>query len=444
MYKFLQLIIIIWSISAVAGCSTSTPIPAPTFTAMASLPSASTTVPSATTTASITETPVSSATATFLSKSSPTPYAGPNTLLYIQDDNRLFSIQGDGSNQHEIAQGIQFTVSPDKKKMVYRTAETNASNQDEMVVLDLEQEKIIYRWRIPGYCEGFFMSSRFAWSPDSQRIAFILVRYDLVDPAPDCKLEYNLEDWGIYQIDLTSANITHPSLLDSYFGSWSAGMGLLYSPDGSKIRLDTYSPMFDTETWEPVAQEPHYGALQLCDRPEKVSICDGYNLCIHGQKNDEKARHLTSYQTPGEAITTFKLFSNCSAIAYQTDDRMLHILSLSSEDDISIGTNVWEYFIAPDNSKIVFYEQDRFLEEANVFIISSDGSNKYPIARFPRRNAAINGPLMALSPTGEKVAFVNRDGIAIMDLDGNNFVQLVNLPDGAPTDKISLEILGWH
>jgi hypothetical protein len=92
----------------------------------------------------------------------------------------------------------------------------------------------------------------------------------------------------------------------------------------------------------------------------------------------------------------------------------------------------------------VFYEQDRFLEDANIFVVSSNGSNKYSIVQFPQRNAAIYGPLMALSPTGERVAFVNRDGIAIMDLDGHGFVQLVNLPDGVPTDRISLEILGWH
>lgn len=31
-----------------------------------------------------------------------------------------------------------------------------------------------------------------------------------------------------------------------------------------------------------------------------------------------------------------------------------------------------------------------------------------------------------------------------MDLDGKDFVQIVNLQDGAPAEKISLEILGWH
>jgi hypothetical protein len=30
------------------------------------------------------------------------------------------------------------------------------------------------------------------------------------------------------------------------------------------------------------------------------------------------------------------------------------------------------------------------------------------------------------------------------DLDGNDFMQLVHIPDGAPVDKISLKILDWY
>src|SRR6266511_1871166 len=174
-------------VSGVVGCSTFTPVPTRTAIATETPTSAKTPVPSAT----VTSTP----------EPSPTPYNGPNTVLYIQDDNQLFSIHADGSNQHEIAQGLNFSISPDKKKIVYRTAQTSASDQDEMIVLDVEQEKIVFRWRIPGYCEGFFMSSWFTWSPDSRRIAFILVPYDTVNPAPDCDLELNRENMGLYQID---------------------------------------------------------------------------------------------------------------------------------------------------------------------------------------------------------------------------------------------------
>src|SRR5262245_50752915 len=177
--NFLLLTITFWSITTIVGCSALTPVSLPTVIT--------------TETAMSTKTPVPSATLTSTPEPSPTPYNGPDILFYIQDDNKLFSVHADGSNQHEIAQGIAFSVSPDKKKMVFRTAETYGSDSDEMVVIDLEQEKIILRWSIPGYCEGFFMSSYFTWSPDSRRIAFILVRYDLVDPTPDCELEYHYE-----------------------------------------------------------------------------------------------------------------------------------------------------------------------------------------------------------------------------------------------------------
>jgi Tol biopolymer transport system component len=124
--------------------------------------------------------------------------------------------------------------------------------------------------------------------------------------------------------------------------------------------------------------------------------------------------------------------------------RTLHVMSLHGVNDQVIGINVWDYFLTPDDSKIVFYEQDRFIEEAYIFVVNSDGTNKYRIVEFIKRHAPIKGSLLAVSPTGGKIAFVNREGIAIVDLDGNNLVQLVKLPDGAPTDKISLEILEWQ
>ena len=396
----------------------------------------------ATETATYTKTPFPSETITSTPEPSPTPYNGPNTLLYIQDDNQLSSINADGGNPREIAQGILFSISPDKKKIVYRTAERYASDQDEIIVLDVEQAEIVFRWRIPGYCEGFFMSSRFAWSPDSQRIAFILVRYDLVDPDPSCELEYNYEDMGIYQIDLTSATITHPPI-DAYDYSLSASILLSYSRDSLKLRIGTRGQTFDAETWEPVDSEPFYDLLQSGNQAEKIGICGDYNLCLYDQ-NNQISKHLTKHDKSWEGAEAFKLFPDGSAIVYQTREYQLHLLSLSSESDEMIGNNVWDYFITPDNGKIVFYERDRFVENANVFIVNNDGSNKYPIAEFPQSRAPVTGPLMMLSPTGDKAAFVNGDGIAIIDLDGNNLLQLVKLPDGAPTDKISLEILDWY
>ena len=109
-----------------------------------------------------------------------------------------------------------------------------------------------------------------------------------------------------------------------------------------------------------------------------------------------------------------------------------------------IGTDVWEYSVTPDNGKIVFYERDKYGKEANISVITYDGSNRYQLAEFPQGSPAIYGLLMVLSPTGEKVAFVNHDGIAIINLDGHDFMQLVNLPDRAPTDRTSIRILGWH
>src|SRR5258706_7743646 len=120
--KFWNFTMAIYLVSAVVGCSTFTPIP--TATAIA------------TETTTATKMPVPSATITSTPEPSPTPYNGPNILFYIQNDNRLFSIHVDGSNQQELAQGLEFSISPDKKKIVYRTAQTLASDQDEMVVLD--------------------------------------------------------------------------------------------------------------------------------------------------------------------------------------------------------------------------------------------------------------------------------------------------------------------
>jgi len=403
-----------------------TPAPSPTVIATATAISTKTLVPSAT----ITSTP----------EPSPTPYNGPNILFYIEDDYKLFSIYADGSNQREIAQGILFSLSPDKKKVVYRTAETYASDTDEMIVMDLAQDKIILRLSIPGYCEGFFMSSYFAWSPDSQKIAFTLTRHDLVDPTPYCELEYDYQDNGIYQIDLTTGKISHPPLIDEFlFELLHANVS--YSPDGSKLRLGTRGQAFDAESWEQVTSEPFYDLLQLSNQLEKIGICDDFNLCLYGQ-NNQISKHLTEYDKSWEGAETFKLFPNCSAVVYETQEHQLHLLSLSSESDEMIGTNVWEYFLTPDNDKIVFYERDRFSEEANIFVVNNDGSNKHRIAEFAGHQASIYG--LMLSPTGDKVAFVNSRGIGIIDLDGNNLVQIVNLPDVAPTDEISLEILDWH
>lgn len=451
--NFLILTVTIWSIATIVGCSTLTPVRTQTVTATEAAISTKTPVPPAT----ITSTP----------ESSPTPYNGPNILFYIEDDNKLFSIYADGSNQREITQGYAFSISPDKKKLIYRTAVTFGGDTDEVVIMDLDQEEVILEWGIPGYCEGVFMSSHFEWSPDSQKIAFTLTRHDGVDSAPNCELEYNYQDMGIYQIDLISGKITHPPLTDEFlFDLLHANLS--YSQDGSKLRIGTRGQTFDAETWEQVFSEPFYDTVQLCNQSEKVGICNDENLCLYGQDNQITA-YLTEYRTHPELgvqsyefINTFKLFSNCSGIVYRTQRswmppltpnpnnelvdlvRTLHVMSLHSGNDQVIGINVWDYFLTPDDSKIVFYEQDRFIEEAYIFVVNSDGTYQHRIVEFVRRHAPIMGSLLAVSPTGGKIAFVNREGIAIVDLDGNNLVQLVNLPDGAPTDKISLEILEWH
>jgi hypothetical protein len=429
--KFLILTITIWSVSAVVGCSTFTPIPTATVIA--------------TETATFTKTPIPSVTITSAPQPSPTPYNGPKILFYVREDNQLFSINADGGNPREIAQGILFSFSPDKKKLVYRTAETYFSNEDEVVVWDLLQEEVIYRWSIPGYCEGVFKSSEFSWSPDSQRIAFTLTVYDAADALPNCGLQYNYEDMGIYQIDLMSTKITHPPLLTDTFVYNYPYTAASYSPDGLKLRLRLGSrgEVFDLATWEKIPSEPFYDVFQLCDRPEKIGICNGSDLCLYDDGN-RISKHLTQYRELHKSIDTFKLLSDCSALVYETEDRKLHLVSLRSETNDMIGTNVWEYFLTPDNGKIVFYQQEWSIEDASIFVVNSDGSNKQLIAEFPHRRAPIYGPLMVLSPTGEKVAFVNREGIAIINLDGNDFEQLVKVPDGASTNDISLEILGWH
>lgn len=426
--KYLILTIMIWSVSAVIGCSTFTPIPTATMIA--------------TETATSTNTPIPSATTTSTPEPSPTPYIGSNILLYIEDDNRLFSIYADGSNPLEIVQGVHFSLSPDKQKVVYRTGDTYFSNTDEVVVLDLAKGNIIARWRIPGYCDGFFMSSYFAWSPDSQKIAFTLTRHDGIDTAPNCELEYDYQDMGIYQIDLTTGKVSHPPLIDEFLYDLLHA-NVSYSPDSSKLRIGTRGQVFDAETWEQIVSEPYYDLQQLGNQPEKIGICGDFNLCLY-DRNNQIVKPITRHDKSWEGAETFKLFPNSSAVVYQTQEHQLHLLSLSGGSDEMIGTNIWEYFVTPDNSKIVFYERDRFAEDANIFVTNSDGSNKHSIAQFPQRHAPITGPLMILSPTGEKIAFVNRDGIFIMDLDGNSFAQLVYLPNETPTDKISLEILDWY
>lgn len=425
--KFLMLTITIWIVSAVVGCSALTPVPAPTAMATGTVISTKTPVPSAT----ITSTP----------EPSPTPYNGPNILFYIQNDQKLFSVYADGGNQREIAQGVQFSFSPNKKKLVYRTAETFFSNDDEVIVLDLSQEEIIYRWNIPGYCEGVFTSSEFVWSPDSQRIAFTLTRYDGADPAQNCELEYDYEDMGIYQIDLASTKISHPPLIDTFLNY--PYVAVLYSPDGSKLRLGPRGAAFDTKTWERVSSEPFYDLLQLCEQPEKIGVGDSSNLCLYS-RNDQISKCLTDYPKSWEGIETFKLFSNCSAVVYKTQDKKLHVMSLSSESDQLIGRDIWTYILTPDNNKIVFYDRDEFTGERSIFVVNNDGSAKHSIAKFTRSNSPIFGASLVISPTGKQIAFVNSEGIAVADLDGDNLVQVVNFPDVAPTDRVSLKILDWQ
>lgn len=421
--KFWILTITIWSASTVVGCSTFTPIP--------------TVQVIATETATSTKTPIPSVTITSTPEPSPTHYNGPNILFYVQDDNRLFSINANGSNPQEIAQGILFAISPDKKKLVYRTAETYFSNYDEVVVWDLLQEEVVYRWNIPGYCEGVFRSSEFNWSPDSQRIAFTLAMYDAFEGLPDCGLQNGYEDMGIYQIDLMSTKIAHPThLTDIFVYNYPYAS---YSPDGSKLRLRLGSrgEVFDVATWEKIPSEPIYDVLQLCGRPEKIGMCDGSDLCFYDHEN-HISKYLTAYRKSDEYIDTFKLLSDCSAVIYETHDRTLHAMSLSDESDRSIATDIWEYTLTPNN-KIVFLDVHR-----NLFIMNNDGSSKNLIAEFTPNGTPIFGASLIVSPTGKQIAFINTDGIAIVDLDGANLVQLVNFPDVKSTDRISLQILDWQ
>ena len=178
------------------------------------------------------------------------------------------------------------------------------------------------------------------------------------------------------------------------------------------------------------------------DQPVKIGVCGDFNLCLYDYQN-QGVKPIIQPEKPWQGVETFKLFPNGSAVVYQTQEWELHLLSLGSTSDEIIGTNVWDYFITPDNGKIIYYERDRFAENARVFVVNNDGSNKQLIAEFPQRHAPVSGPLMMLAPTGDKAAFVNNDGIAIIELDGNTLFQLVNLPNG-PTDKISLEILDWY
>lgn len=451
--NFLILAATIWGITTVVGCSTFTPVRTQTVTS--------------TETALSTKTPVPSGTIASTPEPSPTPYDGPNILFYIEDDNKLFSIYADGSNQREITQGYAFSISPDKKKLIYRTAVTYGSDTDVVVVMDLDQEDVILEWNIPGYCEGVFMSSYFEWSPDSQKVAFTLTRHDGVDSAPNCELEYNYLDMGIYQIDLMSGNIAHPPLADEFlFDLLHANLS--YSQDGSKLRIGTRGQTFDAETWERVFSEPFYDTVQLCNQSEKIGICNNENLCLYSQDN-QITKYLTEYRAypefmvqSFEFVDSFKVFSDCSSVVYQTRRswmpgltpeptnelvyyvKPLHVMSLNSANDQVIGVNVLEYFLTRDDSKIVFYEQDSSAEEIYIFVANSDGSNKHRIAQFGKRQAPIYGHLIVTSPTGERIAFVYSEGIAIIDLDGSNFVQLVNLSDSTPTDKVSLEILEWH
>ncbi len=454
MHKFFMFVIVIWSVSAIVACSTLTPgpIPTATMTMRGAAISIKTPVPSAT----ITQTP----------EPSPTPYTGPNILFYVQNNNKLLSIRADGSDQREIAQGGQFSFSPDKKKLVYRTAETMGSDDDEVIVLDLAQEKVIFRWSIPGYCEGVFLSSGFEWASDSQRIAFTLTRYDGVDLIPNCKLQYNYEDMGIYQIDLASAEIAHPPLIDIFIDYLNTVA--LYSPDGSKIRLGPRGATFDAKTWEKIESEPFYDTIQLCDQPKTIGLCNRFNLCLYDQ-NNQISKSLAEYGArpelgvqSSERIDTFKLFANCSSVVYQTQRvwmppltpepnnkpvffvRTLHVMSLSGSSDQLISIDATGYALTPDNSKIVIYERGDATEESSIDVVNSDGSNRHCIAKFTQRHAPIFGQLIMISPIGEKVAFVNSEGIATVDLDGNNLMQIVNLSNDVLSDPISLEILDWQ
>lgn len=455
-YRSLLSILTIWNVTAIIGCSTLTPVAVPTAVK--------------TKTAISTKTPVLSATSTLTPEPSPTPYTGPNLLFYIQynmqGDSKFFSVNADGSNQQEPADGVQFSLSPDRQKLVYRTAYTFGSDNDQVVVLDLSQGEIIYQWNIPGYCEGLLRSSEFDWSPDSQRIAFTLTRHDGVDPIPNCNLQFNYEDMGIYQIDLRSSEIVHPPLADIFIRYLNTPA--LYSPDGSKIRLGPRGEAFDVETWEKVRAEPLYDVIQLCNQPVSIGICNRSNLCLYNEKS-QIFKYLTQYRAHPEisvqsyeSVNTFKVFANCSSVVYDTQRwnmhpltpepnndliyflKPLHVMSLTSESDLLISVDAWAYVLTPDSSKIVIYERRDSTGEPGIFIVNRDGSNRRLIAEFMEHEPKIYGSSMVISPTGEKVAFVNSAGIAIVNLDGSNLVQLIDLRDSASADKISLEILDWY
>jgi Tol biopolymer transport system component len=127
------------------------------------------------------------------------------------------TISADGAGERRLANGFDPTVSPDGRQVAFAWGAS-------VYAIDIEGgvQRLLYRFQLNRACHPSLSDT--AWSPDGRRIAF--------------SIDYDGDTDDVECSDLASGIIHVLDLQDGTFRSISAGVGLRWSPDGTRLLVD--------------------------------------------------------------------------------------------------------------------------------------------------------------------------------------------------------------
>ena len=125
--------------------------------------------------------------------------------------------------------------------------------------------------------------------------------------------------------------------------------------------------------------------------------------------------------TDGEIL---KIHLETGEKVYLTDNELIDYASRYNSDETMIA------YIS-----VNMPEEAKIKNISNVYVMSSDGSNKRRVTNYTRRNEIY--PSIAWSPDGKKIAYSKYNNIFIVDIISGNVFNLTN------TDSIRNDVMDW-
>jgi len=363
---------------------------------------------------------------------SPSP-TGDHVVVRILEENlaKLYAMKSDGSDFHFVADGDQFSWSPDEHQLALTTYVPGKHARYLRVVnIDGTNLREVSTGGRPGKC---------SWSPDGKRLAVIESRAeassepksDLVVIALDgtqkqIVVENQTLDW---QLDLNwSPDGEFLSFVSKFEGK--RGVYVWSTRDASGKRLRFFSGVEAPFAWSPDGKRIAYGE-------NVVSILD---------LSTEKARIL--FHTSGFGLPVWLpdgnhlLVSNTLELRRKPDSLDLDLYVTQIEPRYikrltDEGMDVSDISSSPNGKVIAFVANTKTTDgtsNSGVYSINSDGSNlrKLTVARM-------QSGWLAWSADGSKIAFVKemtnckgcRPGdlqIQVANADGSDEHTIVNEP----------------